>query len=125
MIEHLIVNNSWWDSVDFISKNVLGKYLQLFPEQIQNTVERFSKSNNLWLNRSSILYQLGYKKNTNAAILFNQCERFKESDEFFIQKAIGWALREYGKTNPKAVLGFVKSTKLKPLSHREAIRNLI
>ncbi|MBT8272813.1 MAG: DNA alkylation repair protein, partial [Bacteroidia bacterium] len=123
-IEELIVTNSWWDSVDFIAKNILGKYLATYPDQTKTTVERFSRSSNLWLNRSSIIYQLGYKQNTDAKILFRQCERFRHSDEFFIQKAIGWALREYAKTDPKAVMDFVKSTQLKPLSQREAIRNI-
>lgn len=124
-IETLITTNSWWDSVDFIAKNILGRYLQMYPEQILETVERFSVSDNLWLNRSSIIYQLGYKENTDASILFGQCERFRHSDEFFIQKAIGWALREYGKADPKDVLKFVKSAQLKPLSRKEAIRNII
>ena len=124
-IEKLLTTNSWWDSVDFIAKNILGKYLQLFPDQINNTIERFSKSSNLWLNRSSIIYQLGYKKKTDESILFNQCERFKHSDEFFIQKAIGWSLREYAKTNPSAIINFVKLTNLKPLSRKEAIRNIV
>jgi 3-methyladenine DNA glycosylase AlkD len=125
IIESLITTNSWWDSVDFISKQVLGNYLLQYPEDTQTIIEKFALSNNMWLNRSSILFQLGYKTKTDESLLFKQCLRFKESDLFFIQKAIGWSLREYGKTNPKSVLNFVNSNSLKPLSKKEAIRNII
>ena len=125
IIEKLITQNSWWDTVDFIAKQILGKYLLKYPEEVPNVISKFSASKDMWLNRSAILFQLGYKSNTNEDILFKQCEIHKHSEEFFIQKAIGWALREYGKTNPESVLNFVNSTPLKPLSQREAIRNII
>ena len=125
LIELLTTTHSWWDTVDFISKQILGRYFYIFPEKIDDTITKFTNSGNLWLNRSTIIFQLGYKHNTNEEILFKQCEHFKEYDEFFIKKAIGWALREYGKTNPQSVLNFVNSTSLKPLSRKEAIRNII
>lgn len=125
LIEKLITKNSWWDSVDFIAKQIVGKYLQTFPEETNHIVELFSSSDNMWLQRTSIIFQLGYKGNTNKELLFNQCLIHKESEEFFIQKAIGWALREYGRYNPKEVLEFATSADLKPLSKREAIRKLI
>ena len=125
LIEKLIITNSWWDTVDFIAKQILGKYLQQYPEELANVISRFTASNDLWLNRSTIIFQLGYKNNTIEEVLFKQCNHFKESDEFFIKKAIGWALREYGKTNPQSVLNFVNSTSLKPLSRKEGIRNII
>lgn len=125
IIETLLTTNSWWDTVDFISKQILGKYLQQYPEQIDHVIMKFSSSDNLWLNRSTLIFQLSYKDNTNEELLFKQCEYFKDSNEFFIKKAIGWALREYAKTNPQSVLNFVNSTSLKPLSRKEAIRNII
>ena len=125
LIEKLIVTNSWWDSVDTISKNILGHYLIEFPEETEKVIERFSNSKNMWLNRSAILFQLGYKKNTNYELLFSECEKHSKSKEFFIQKAIGWALREYGGTNPSLVINFVNATDLKPLSKKEALRKLI
>ena len=125
IIEKLIIQNSWWDTVDFIAKQILGKYLLKYPEEVPKVISKFSTSKNMWLNRSAILFQLGYKSNTNKDLLFKQCENHKKSEEFFIQKAIGWALREYGKTNPESVLNFVNSTTLKPLSQKEAIRNII
>ena len=123
-IEKLIVTNSWWDSVDTISKYILGGYLLQFPSETLKVIERFSNSENMWLNRSAILFQLSYKDKTNSEILKSKCEKHKHSNEFFIQKAIGWALRDYSRFNPTGVKGYVNSTNLKPLSSREALRLL-
>lgn len=125
LIEKLITTNSWWDSVDYIAKNILGKYLMVFPEERAVVIQRFSDSDDMWLQRSTIIFQLGYKDATDKDLLFRQCLKHKDSTEFFIQKAIGWALREYGKYNPNDVLAFVASADLKPLSQREAIRRLV
>lgn len=124
LIEKLIITNSWWDSVDTIAKYLLGGYLLQFPSETLKVVERFSNSENMWLNRSSILFQLSYKEKTNFEILKSECEKHKDSNEFFIQKAIGWALRDYSRFNPKGVESYVNSTNLKPLSRREALRLL-
>ena len=123
-IEKLIVTNSWWDSVDTISKYILGGYLLQFPSETLKVIERFSNSENMWLNRSAILFQLSYKDKTNFEILKSKCEKHKHSNEFFIQKAIGWALRDYSRFNPNGVEAYVNSTNLKPLSRREALRLL-
>lgn len=125
LIEKCIVTNSWWDSVDTIAKYILGEYLLEFAFETENVIERFSNSENMWLNRSAILYQLGYKQKTNFDLLQSECEKHKNSNEFFIQKAIGWALREYAKTNPLAVINYVTKTNLKPLSRKEALKNII
>ena len=124
LIEKLILNNSWWDSVDTIAKYILGEYLFEFPLETKNVIERFSNSENMWLNRSAILFQLGYKQKTNADFLFSECLKQSHSNEFFIQKAIGWALREYAKSNPEIVRQFVKNSNLKPLSIKEALKNI-
>ena len=124
LIEKLIISNSWWDSVDTIAKYLLGGYLQQFPLETLKVIERFSNSKNMWLNRSAILFQLSYKEKTNFEILISECEKHKHSNEFFIQKAIGWALRDYSRFNPTGVKGYVNSTNLKPLSSREALRLL-
>ena len=124
LIEKLIITNSWWDSVDTIAKYILGGYLLQFPSETLKVIERFSNSENMWLNRSAILFQLSYKDKTNFEILKSECEKHKDSNEFFIQKAIGWALRDYSRFNPKGVETYVNSTNLKPLSRREALRLL-
>ncbi len=124
LIEYMLVTNSWWDSVDPIAKNILGKYLLQFPGAIHGVIENFSNSENIWLNRSAIIFQLGYKRMTNFEILISQCEKHKNSKIFFIQKAIGWALREYAKINPKIVKEYVINSNLKHLSRKEALKNL-
>lgn len=124
LIEKLISMNSWWDSVDTIAKYILGEYLLEFPLETKNVIERFSDSQNMWLNRSAILFQLGYKQKTNTDFLFSECLKQGNSKEFFIQKAIGWALREYARSNPEAVRAFVKRSNLKPLSTKEALKNI-
>lgn len=123
MIEKLITTNSWWDCEDSIAKNILGQYLLKHPNEIFDVIERFSNSNSIWLNRSAIVFQLGYKKNTNFDLLKSECEKHKTSKKFFIQKAIGWALREYLKTNPEQVKNYVNSSNLKPLRQKEALKN--
>jgi 3-methyladenine DNA glycosylase AlkD len=123
-IEKLIITKSWWDSVDTVGKHILGKYFLCFPEQINPVISTYSKSDNLWLNRSAIIFQLGYKEKTDSELLFRECIKHSNSKEFFIQKAIGWALREFAKTNPELVKSFVLKTNLKPLSRREALKNL-
>ena len=124
LIEKLIITNSWWDSVDTIAKYLLGGYLQQFPLETLKVIERYSNSKNMWLNRSAILFQLSYKEKTNFEILISECEKHKHSNEFFIQKAIGWALRDYSRFNPTGVKAYINSTNLKPLSSREALRLL-
>lgn len=122
--EFLIKTKSWWDSIDLISGNYLGKFLIKYPEILEETVMRFSKNEHMWLNRAAIICQLSYRKNTNKELLQKAIVPHLESKAFFLQKAIGWALRQYGKTNPQWVKDFVASHTLKPLSHREALRLL-
>lgn len=124
LIEKLLTTHSWWDSVDFLAKHMLGNYLLAFPDEIPKVVKRFSDSENMWLNRSAILFQLGYKSKTDEKLLFEECRKHASNKEFFIRKAIGWALREYAKTNPEAVVEFVFKNRLSPLSEREALKNL-
>lgn len=125
LIEKLIVTNSWWDSVDTIAKHLLGQYLLEHPSETEKVIERFSNSENMWLNRSAIIFQLGYKQKTNFDLLKSECDKHKNSNEFFIQKAIGWALREYTKTNPEAVKNYVNNTNLKNLSQKEALKHIL
>lgn len=124
LIETLLTTSSWWDSVDPMAKYLLGGYLKQYPEATDTVIKKFAQSQDMWLNRSSIIFQLGYKKETDLALLFSLCENFSTSREFFIQKAIGWALREAAKTNPEPIIEFVTTANLKPLSTREALKNI-
>jgi 3-methyladenine DNA glycosylase AlkD len=103
----------------------LGNYLLQFPDETYPVIERFSGSENMWLNRSAIIFQLSYKEKTDFNLLKSECEKHKTSKEFFIQKAIGWALRDYSRFNPNGVHNYVNSTNLKPLSQREALRLIL
>jgi 3-methyladenine DNA glycosylase AlkD len=123
-IEYCLQQKSWWDTVDGIASDWLKDYFTLFPEQTKSITDRWNKSGNMWLQRSSIMFQKAYKTNTDTTLLSKYILRHKASDEFFIQKAIGWALREYGKTNPNWVKKFVTENELKPLSKREALKRL-
>ncbi len=122
LYEEIITSKSWWDTVDYIAVKLVGHYFRTFPEQIGPVTQKWMNSGNMWLQRSCILFQLTYKKETDTDLLFSFIRPCTGSKEFFIQKAVGWALREYSKTNPRAVLSFVEQTPLKPLSKREALR---
>ena len=121
-LEYLITTKSWWDTVDYISPHLIGALFMKKPEVIEHSIQRWLDSDNLWLQRSAILFQLKYKDKTDTKLLFSIIEACANSKEFFIRKAIGWALREYSKTNPEAVLTFVQTHSLSPLSEREALR---
>ncbi len=122
LLESLITHKSWWDTVDLIASKLVGAYFSKYPQQIAPYAEKWINSDNFWLNRTAILYQLKYKANTDEFRLFSYCLQWSGSKEFFLQKAIGWALREYSKTNPKAVVKFVSGHELMPLSRREALK---
>lgn len=122
--EYLVLNKSWWDSIDFIAANLIGPLFKNYEDLIGETLPRWYQSGNIWLQRSIILFQLKYKKETDTSILFEYSLKLADSNEFFIQKAIGWALREYSKTDPGAVKKFVSKNKLSNLSEREATRHI-
>lgn len=121
-IKWLITNKSWWDSVDAIASNFLGKYYQLFPDAGSELIEEWRLSDYLWLQRSCLIFQLKYKEKVNFALLKSLIIQFQHDKEFFIQKAIGWSLRQYSKSEPEAVQKFVEEIQLKGLAKREAIK---
>jgi len=123
-LEKLIVTKSWWDTVDALAPNIMGYLFQTFPELIQQYPENWIESDNIWLQRSAILFQLKYKLETDDELLFRYILRRADSNEFFVQKAIGWVLREYAKTEPEKIRTFVEQHELKALSRREALKHL-
>ncbi|MFT4417175.1 DNA alkylation repair protein [Fredinandcohnia humi] len=118
-LEELITTKSWWDTVDVISPHFVGKIAKETPSVIEQTIEEWAYGEHLWLCRSAILLQLRYKEDTDEALLYRFILANKDSKEFFIQKAIGWALREYSKTNPNSVRQFINENTLPRLSVRE------
>jgi 3-methyladenine DNA glycosylase AlkD len=124
LLEELITSKSWWDTVDTLAGTLVGFHFRMYPELIRPHVEKWLGSDSIWLQRTAILFQLKYKEQTDVPLLFHTIRACADSREFFLQKAIGWALREYAKTDPEAVLGFVETEKLAPLSQREALKHL-
>ena len=125
LMEYCITHKSWWDSVDNIASEWTGPFFKLFPGQKETITAKWNQSSDMWLQRSSIMFQKAYKKETDTELLSRYILNCKDSKEFFIQKAIGWALREYSKTNPQWVTKFVKQNKLAPLSAREAMKRIL
>ena len=123
-IEFLLTNHSWWDSVDTLASNYLGRYLRVFPEQREVVIKSWRKSENMWLRRSCLIFQLRYKSQTNFELLKSLISEFMHEKEFFIQKAIGWSLREYAKTNPVSVRNFVEESGIQGLAKREALKHI-
>ena len=123
LIEYCITHKSWWDTVDAIADGWAGEYFKLFPLQTVTVTGRWNLSENMWLQRCSLLFQKKYKHNTDTELLSQYIRHLSSSKEFFIRKAIGWMLREYAKTNPGWVKRFVETNDLSPLSRREALKH--
>ncbi|MFT5168218.1 MAG: 3-methyladenine DNA glycosylase AlkD [Saprospiraceae bacterium] len=125
-LEKLILKKSWWDTVDWIAAKACGIFFQKYPEQILPITETWNHSENIWLQRSSILFQLKYKEQTDFDLLKKYVLYGADSKEFFIRKGAGWALREYAKSNPTAVAAFVMENKtvLSNLTIREALKHI-
>ena len=121
-LEYLIVTKSWWDTVDTISANAVGAHFKRYPAVRARTLGKWRRSKNFWLRRAAILFQLNYKTDTDFGLMREIiCENLG-SKEFFINKAIGWALRQYTRVNPQGVRQFVAETPFNPLSAREALK---
>jgi len=124
LFEYMITHKSWWDSVDNVVSFLAGPWLKKFSVAQPAITNAWVNSDDMWLQRSAIIFQNGYKQYTNEQLLFRYIRLHAHSKEFFIQKAIGWALREYSKTNPASVRIFVDSHTLAPLSRREALKRI-
>lgn len=130
LYRHLVVTGAWWDFVDDIAAHRIGPLLAAFPTPMTPVVRSWAGDDDLWVRRTAILCQLARKEATDPALLAEVVEANLEGTvfggEFFIRKAIGWALREYAKTDPGWVLSFVEhhSEQMSGLSRREALKNL-
>lgn len=122
LMAYMIENKSWWDTVDFIAKKLVGEYFKEYPQFRDEFINKWLTSNNIWLQRTALLFQLAYKEDTDETLLFSNIKRLKDIDEFFIQKAIGWSLREYSKIEPAVVKKFIKNHDLSSLSTREGMK---
>ncbi len=122
LYEYIIENKSWWDTVDYIASNLVGVHFFNYPDTIKPYTEKWMDSGKMWLQRTAILFQLKYKNETDLQLLSGYILQLQGSKEFFINKAIGWILREYSKTDPDWVVRFIEKNELANLSKREALK---
>lgn len=123
-LEHLIRTKSWWETVDSIAPNYLAKWQWMFPERARATFGQWRNADSFWLQRACLIYQLKYKEKTDIAYLEDLIAQFHPIKEFFVQKAIGWSLRQLSKHNKEAVIGILERQPVTGLARREASKYL-
>ncbi|MGX1268590.1 DNA alkylation repair protein [Streptomyces phaeoluteigriseus] len=121
----LVTTVSWWDTVDLLAVHVVGPLVAAGP-RLTAEMDAWITDDDLWVVRSALLHQLGYKDRTDADRLFGHCLRQSGHPHFFVRKAIGWSLREYAKTDPDAVRAFLarERGRFAPLTVREALKHI-
>lgn len=126
LYRRFIVEGAWWDFVDETATHMVRELILDRPNAIWPTVDSWNVAEDMWLRRASIICQVGAKERTDADRLFRFCSARMGEKDFFIRKAIGWALREYAKTEPAAVAEFVVEHRsgLSGLSYREATKHI-
>ena len=126
MLEEMIVSGAWWDYVDALASHPLGDVLAADPPRVSRVMRRWAVDKDMWKRRASILCQLRWKRDTDLALLYACIEPNLADREFFIRKAIGWALRSYAWTDPHEVRRFVRvnRARLSGLSRREATKHI-
>ena len=126
MFEEMIASGAWWDFVDAVATHQLGDMLRADQSRTSALMRRWSRDGNMWKRRASILCQIRFKRDTDLKLLYDCIEPNLGDTQFFIRKAIGWALRQYAWTDPREVKRYVKANKaqLSNLSVREALKNV-
>lgn len=126
-MQWFIVHQSWWDTVDVIAPKLIARYMKEFPQNRDDMVKKWISSDNIWLMRSALLFQLKQKEQVDFQFLFSTILKLNHTKEFFINKAIGWVLREYAKTNRELIYTFIENNrgKLSPLSVREGMKHAL
>ncbi|MGR5146861.1 DNA alkylation repair protein [Photobacterium alginatilyticum] len=121
--EEMLLEADHWDTVDKIASNLIGGLVKEHRE-LEEKLREWRVSDNMWLRRASLLAHLKHKSETNVPLLEETILMLADEEEFFIRKAIGWVLREYSKTDPDYVSGFVARNegKLSALSKKEALK---
>ena len=123
-LESLITCRSWWDTVDALA-HAVGELVDRHRD-LQSEMDRWIEAEDFWLARVALIHQLRYGEHTDEERLFAYCDRRASDREFFVRKAIGWALRQHARTRPDAVRAFVdaRADQLSGLSIREALKHL-
>ncbi|MBK9277552.1 MAG: DNA alkylation repair protein [Candidatus Obscuribacter sp.] len=127
LFERLVREGQWWDFVDPIASWLVGRTLLSHEESLRPVIETYVQDEDFWIRRTALLAHLGHKKMTNSEALFRYCTALAGEKEFFIRKAIGWALREYSKSEPEKVSRYLKKNadNLSPLSYKEGAKHLV
>jgi 3-methyladenine DNA glycosylase AlkD len=125
LYEELIVTGAWWDFVDDVA-GLVGELLRAHRGELSALMREWSRDPDLWKRRVSIICQVGFKRETDLALLYDCIEPNVADQAFFIRKAIGWALRDYAWTDPREIDRYVRANagRISALSRREASRNL-
>lgn len=126
MLRHLITTGAWWDLVDESASHLVGRVLSHHRADTTPVMMQWADDDDLWIRRTSVICQLGHKSATDTDLLRFCIEANLDDASFWLRKAIGWALREYAKTDPdwvRAEVGRV-GERLSPLSRREALKHL-
>jgi 3-methyladenine DNA glycosylase AlkD len=124
VVRDLVSTKSWWDTVDALASRVAGPLVRRHPN-LGEVMDAWVLDENIWVARTALLHQLTYRQATDERRLFAYCRQRAGDREFFLRKAIGWALRQYAATDPEAVAEFLAATPdLSPLSRREALRGV-
>jgi 3-methyladenine DNA glycosylase AlkD len=125
LYEELITTGAWWDYVDAVAPHV-GNLLRMYPEKVGPVMRAWSIDKDMWKRRASIICQVSFKKDTDRDLLYANIEPNLADRNFFIRKAIGWALRAYAWTDPQEVARYVAANeaRLSGLSKREALKNV-
>lgn len=124
-LEKWVSKKSWWDTVDFLASTVAGHLVKTYPDSLYNYPDRWIDGDNMWLQRTAIIYQLKYRDQVDEKRLFSYIISTKGSKEFFINKATGWSLRSYARYNPEVVKSFISAhPDLSNLTKREALKHL-
>lgn len=126
LFRRLIIEGAWWDLVDDVAIRLVGRLVVGYPDQTWAAVDDWVDDDDQWLRRAAIICQVGAKDATDVERLFDFCGRRSAETDFFIRKAIGWALRDYARTDPVAVAGFLRANRqcLSTLSFREAAKHI-
>ena len=124
MLREMIVSGAWWDYVDNLAANHVFKLLKKHPRETTVLMRGWAREDDLWLRRTSIICQLKRRKDTDLELLTYAINGSIADSNFFARKAIGWALREYSKTDPDWVVGYIETNeeRLSPLSQREGLK---
>jgi 3-methyladenine DNA glycosylase AlkD len=127
LYEEIVVTGAWWDYVDPVAVHRIGTLLRLEPRPLKRAMLSWSRSPDRWKRRSSIICQTRFKTETDLELLYACIEPSLDSRDFFLRKAIGWALREYSRTDPAEVSRYVREHegRLSPLSRREALKHVV